>query len=128
MGFELITSGTEVWVTDSHDDAVCWWQGWWTPKPIEQWWRTQPNEWHFVGHAERTTTHLVRSFLSCPHPDSEEFQALGGQPNGYVNEDIQNDRLEQHQNATLRVPMESSGKGSRPNFVPRAGMHGHRLP
>ena len=118
------SSGTEVWVTDTLNDALRWWQGWWTPKPIEQWWQTLPDEWHFVGHAERTMTRLERSFLSCPHPDSTEFQAIGGQPYGYVHEDVITDRLEVHRHATLRVPMESEGKGSRPKYAPRAGMHG----
>ena len=107
--------GCEVWSTDAlTDDSPAWWEGWWTPMPANQWWKTQPGQWRLLGHSLRTSDQVLKTFLTHPHPE----EALP--PDGYCFEEEGSDRLLLHHNAILKTPGDGAGKGG-PRFTKRGG-------
>ena len=84
--------------------------------PVDQWWRTDPNQWHLIGHTLRGGNPSNRpSVLSHPHPDSDAFR---GRPEGYYYQGEDGDASALQTDAILMLP---SGKGSGPRFLHNDG-------
>ena len=100
-------------MTDS-PDSIAWWQGWYSPRPLEQWWRTKPKEWQFIGHSWRSKCFVYSYFLTHPPPGSREYKEHNGRPQGVMES---NDGI-QKMNGQVILKHPSGEKGSAPCFTP----------
>lgn len=55
-----------------YDPSGAWWAGWHSPKPLDQWWLTRPNEWRFVGWERWTLSRrdVLEAYYRVPNPST----------------------------------------------------------
>ena len=41
--------GCDYWVDSWYTPTTRWYEGWHSPKPLELWFKTEPNAWNFIG-------------------------------------------------------------------------------
>ena len=113
--------GCEHWMTDAlSDNEPCWWEGWWTPKPIDQWWMIPNEEWRFIGHKYMNKTMVViEAFTVHPYPNQGR-----GPPDSHLH--WTNGWPIRDFSAVLQEERNPQGKGQPPRFLRAPGATGSR--